>query len=68
MEKIRCEVCGRPAVAFIHLCKECIDKARTKGKVKIGQKTLDEIEELDKALEIMEQGGLDPEGGKLNGE
>lgn len=68
MEKIRCEVCGRLGSRFNHLCKECVDKAITKGNVKIGKKTLEGMEDLERALEIIEQGGLDPEGGKLNGE
>ena len=61
MDKIRCEICGKPGSRINFICGECTAKAITKANVKIGKKTLEAIEELDAALEIIANTGADPE-------
>lgn len=61
MGKIRCEICGKPGSRINFICGECTAKIMAKANVKIGKNTLEAIEELDAALEIMAQAGADPE-------
>lgn len=65
MEKIRCEICGKPGSRINLICGECTTRSITKINVKIGKKTLETMEELEAALEVMANAGADPEAETL---
>lgn len=65
MEKIRCQICGKPGSRVNLICGACMSESISKTNARIGKRTLEAIEELDAALEIMEQAGAEPEEKEL---